>query len=174
MTGSLLPSVIAGMAALLGAFIGVLFSFWKERSGWRREVEKDWRDTRMKTYNDFLSAHRRYIAYVLDKDAKVEARKHPDSKLPEQQMPFFDEKGRPVRESHEAAFSAVRLVALDQSTEQTMATLVTSARQIACARAEHIPDAIPQELFRKMSLDEQAFIDAARRELGLGKLERGY
>lgn len=140
----------------------------------QRELEKSWRETRLETYNDFLRAHRQYIAYVLEKEAKIEARPHPGPDVPDQKMPFFDDKGRPVRERHEAAFSAVRLVASEQSTEQAMVNLVTSARQVACARAEYLPEDIPSHLFRKMSVDEQAFINAARRELGLGAQERGY
>jgi hypothetical protein len=163
---------VSGGAALLGAGIGAFIPFYRDKRLWKRESEKYWLDTRLATYKELLSAHRQYLAYVMLPDTLIEALPHP--RFPGELMPFFDEKGRPVVERHDAAFSALRLVAMSQPTEQAMANLVTSARQVACARAEMQPKQLGSGLFEKTSSYEQAFINEARRELGLPELERGY
>ena len=162
--------VTAG-AALLGGVMGGWFAFFRDKRAWLHEHEKHWQETRLETYKEFLTAHREYLAYVMLDTTRIEARMHPRL---DEMMPFFDADGRPVRQRQEAAFTALRLVTLNQETEAAMVKLVTSARQIACARAEYDPKSIHSDLFAATSRYEQEFINAARRELGLAPLDRVF
>lgn len=171
-TAPLWTYFITGGAALLGAGIGAWIPFFRDKRAWQREHEKHWQDTRLETYKEFLAAHREYLAYVMLDSTKVQARKHPRL---DELMPFFDGEGRPVRQRQEAAFTALRLVAMEQQTEEAMVRLVTGARQIACARATtQDPKDINSELFALTSRYEQEFINAARSEMGLPTLDRAY
>jgi hypothetical protein len=162
--------VTAG-AALFGAGIGAWIPFFSDKRTWQREHEKHWQDTRLETYKEFLTAHREYLAYVMLDSTIIEARSHPRY---EEMIPFFDAEGRPVRQRQEPAFTALRLVAMSQQTETAMVKVVTSVRQVACARAEHDPKNILSELFAAVSRYEEEFIVAARREMGLSPPGRSY
>ncbi|UNC11848.1 hypothetical protein [Mycolicibacterium holsaticum] len=163
--------VTAG-AALFGAGLGAWIPVFRDKRTWQREHEKHWRDTRLEVYKEFLVAHREYLAYILLDGTKIRAAEHPRL---QEMMPFFDEEGRPVRQRQEAAFTALRLVAMSQETEDTLVKLVKAARQIACARAGgRQPKDIDSKLFATASMYEQEFIDSARREMGLPPLERKH
>jgi hypothetical protein len=88
-------------------------------------------------------------------------------------MPFFDEKGRPYKEKLEATRTAARLVAECEETDIAIARLLHLARQIAAARADTAADAIAPEMFDNLWSAEQAFLIAARQELGLPTLKLG-
>ncbi len=87
-------------------------------------------------------------------------------------MPFFDEVGRPYKEKLEAAFTAVRLVSEHPDTVRTCIGVVTGARQVAAARANYSAADLPSEPFEELWSAEQAFLIAARKELGLTAMER--
>ncbi len=78
----ILPSIIAAVAAIAGSFGGAYLSFRNEARKWRQEIHQEmqthWRDARLSTYREFLIAHRKYLAFVFDPNAHIEARPRPD------------------------------------------------------------------------------------------------
>jgi hypothetical protein len=171
---SLLPSIIAAVAAIAGSFGGAYLSFRIEAAKWRRAIHQEtqthWRDTRLSTCRDFLIAHRKYLALVFDPSACIEAHPRPD--VPEELMPYFAEAGRPYREEHDAWYSAVRLVAGSERTVKAVSDVVKSARQLAADREKFSPQELPSHKFKPLWDQEQEFINACLAELELDVMAR--
>lgn len=163
-------NVITAVVALVGVLLGSRMSFRNQDRLWWRDHERQWRDIRLSTHNDFLSAYRQYVAFTLEPTANITSVPHP--RVPGEQMPFFDEIGRPYKENLEAAFTAVRLVSELRQTVNACVGVVIGARQIAAARAEHSERDLPSEPFQELWSAEQAFLVAARKELGLTAMSR--
>jgi hypothetical protein len=145
-------------------------SFRNQDRLWWRDHDRQWRDIRLATYNEFLSAYRQYVAFTLEPTANITSVPHP--RVPGEQMPFFDDVGRPYKERLESTFTAVRLVSALPQTVNACIGVVTGARQIAAARAAHSERDLPSEPFRDLWSAEQAFLITARKELGLPAMSR--
>lgn len=167
---SVIGNVITAVVALVGVMLGGWLTLRNQDRSWNREHARQWRDIRLATYNEFLSAYRQYVAFTLEPTANIAAIPHP--RLPDQMMPFFDETGRPYKEKLESAFTAVRLVSDLPDTVRTCVFLVRAARQIAAARATLSESDLPSEPFEKLWSAEKEFLAAAREELGLSAMSR--
>ncbi|MGW4125995.1 hypothetical protein [Nocardia sp. NPDC004711] len=166
---NVLGNAITAVAALLGVFLGGWLTIRNQERQWQREHARQWRDIRLKAYNDFTSAYRLYVAFALEPTASITAVPHPRHR--DRTMPFFDEIGRPYKEQLESATMAFRLVCQSPDTYQECGRIVNRARQIAAARATHAPGQIPDELFHRLWAAQHAFLNAAREELGLPAME---
>lgn len=166
-----LGNAITAAVALLGVLLGSRLSFRNQDRLWWRDHDRQWRDIRLSTYNEFLSAFRQYVAFTLEPSANITSVPHP--RVPGEQMPFFDETGRSYKEKLEATFAAVRLVSELPQTVNACVGVVTGARQIAAARAVHSEKDLPSQPFQQLWSAEQAFMVAARLELGLPAMPRG-
>jgi hypothetical protein len=109
---NLLGNTITAMIALFGVLLGGLLTFRHQDRLWWRDHARHWRDIRLSTYKDFLSACRQYVTFTLEPTANIEAVPHPYN--PGQVMPFFDEAGRPYKENLEASMMTVRLSPSDR------------------------------------------------------------
>lgn len=136
---------------------------------WRRDHARQWRDIRLAAYKEFTAAYRQYVAFVLDPSANIAA--VPNPRFPGELMPIFDQIGRPYKERLEAASTAVRLVCESSDTLRATNNIVWSVRQIATTRATRSEDALPSETFTALWSVQQAFLLAARRELGLAEIQ---
>jgi len=165
---NLATGAITPILALLGVALGGWLTTRNQDRLWRRDHARQWRDIRLSTYTEFLSAYRQYIAYALDPNARITAVSHP--RRPDEVMPFFDETGRPYREKLEAAIMAIRLVSERRETTDTAKDLVDHVRRIAAARATYSEHDIPQELFAEMWIADKKFLVAARHELNLSDI----
>ncbi|NJC83634.1 hypothetical protein [Planosporangium mesophilum] len=132
---------------------------------WRRDHQRQWRDIRLATYTDFLTAFRAYVAYVLQPTAKVVV--VPRSRPPYDLMPFFDEKGSMHKERLEATKTTLRLVSGRHRVVQASNAMIRHARSVAADRAMSEVDRIPPERFQRLWSAEREFVLAAREELGL-------
>jgi hypothetical protein len=159
---------ITPIVTLLGVALGGRLTLRNQDRLWRRDHARQWRDIRLSSYSDFLSAYRQYIAFALDPGAHITATPHP--RKPNEVMPFFDETGRPYRENLEAAMMAIRLVSERRETSDTAKDLVDHARRIAAARAAHSEHDIPHELFDQLWRAHHKFLVAARHELDLSNI----
>ena len=166
----LASSAVTAVVALLAVALGGWLSTRNQDRLWQRDHERQWRDIRLSAYTNFLSVYRQYVAFALEPTANITAVPHP--RVAGQMMPFFDEAGRPYKEKLEAAFTAVRLVSEQPDTVRTCIGVVTPARQIAAARAAHSPAELPSDSFGELWSAEQAFLVAARKELGLLPMDR--
>ncbi|MGW0836572.1 hypothetical protein [Streptomyces prunicolor] len=166
----MIGTVVAGLAGLAGVILGGWLSMRNQDRMAQREHERQWRDVRLRFYNDFLAAHRKYVAFLLEPTARITATPHPRS--PGRLMPFFDEAGRPYKEMLEAGFTAMRLVALSPETVGTAVRMVIDARQLAAMRATCSGADLPSDLFRSLWEAEQGFLNAIRGELGLQPMPR--
>jgi hypothetical protein len=167
---TLVTSVVTGLVALIGVALGGWLSIRNQDRAWQREHQRQWRDIRLATCNDFLAANRRYLAFVLDPGARITAAPHP--REPGRFMPFFDEVGRPYKEALEAGFTAMRLVTERPETVSAGVSLVNRSREVAAARATLSEAEISSEAFQALWGAEQAFINAVRVELGLAVMPR--
>ncbi|WP_404200086.1 hypothetical protein [Streptomyces tauricus] len=163
-------TIVTGLVALFGVALGGWLSLRNQDRAWQREHQRQWRDIRLTTCNEFLAADRRYLAYVLDPRASITAIPHP--REPGRLMPFFDETGRPYKEALEAGFTAMRLVSERADTVRAGIDLVNQVREVAAARATLSADDIPSETFESLFVAEQGFINAVRIELGLTAMMR--
>lgn len=80
----------------------------------------------MAASKQLVIAHREYLAYAMRESTKIDATDHPRYA---ERMPKFDAEGGVVRQRHEAAVAALRLVAASQETEAAMVGLVSGVRQ---------------------------------------------
>ncbi|MEV5833527.1 hypothetical protein [Nocardia sp. NPDC052112] len=158
------------MAVLLGVVLGGWLTIRNQERQWHRDHEREWRDIRLSTYNEFASAYRQYVAFAVEPSALISAVPHPQA--PGELMPFFDEAGRPYKEKLESTWIALRIVCQSEQTVGTGLQILTAARQVAAARANHGASDIPAELFQQLWAAQDAFIAAARVELGVAELRR--
>jgi hypothetical protein len=114
-------------------------------------------------FNEFASAYREYIAFVLDPAARIQAAQHP--RRSDELFPVFDEEGRRDRERLESASMALRLVAESPHTLRECKAIVVIARRIAAARATHSATALPSDDFHELWDAQRRFVLAARQEL---------
>jgi hypothetical protein len=167
---NLASNAITALVTLLAVLLGGWLSVRNQDRLWHRDHARQWRDIRLGTYRDFLSAYREYIAFTLDPAAKIIAIPHP--RHTGEMMPFFDEAGRPYKEKLEATLAAARLVSELPQTMDAIRELVRRARQVAAARAIHDPGETPAEEFEELWAAERVFAGFARRELGLAEMPR--
>jgi hypothetical protein len=116
-------------------------------------------------------ATRAYVTYAAEPTAGLTAVPHP--RVPNTLMPVFDTAGRPYVERLDAASTTVRLVSESPRTLRATGAVVGSARQIAAARAAHSEPELPVENFVALWSTPQAFLLAARQELGLVETPEG-
>jgi hypothetical protein len=160
---------ITAAVTLLAVMLGGWLSTRTQDRHWRRESERQWRDVRLTAYNEFLTAFRQYIAFILEPTSTILVAPHP--RQPGELMPFFDKEGTPYKEKFEATKTAVRLVSSSAATLDAQGRLVVRARRIAAARASQQVSEIPSEEFQGLWYSEMEFIVAARQELGLTVLQ---
>lgn len=156
---------ITAAVTLLGVALGGWLTVWNQDRVWRREYARQWRDIRLSAYKDFLSAYREYLAFVQDPSSKITAIPHP--RRQDELMPFFDADGRPYREKLESARMGVTLVSQEPGTRDAVFLLMRRVRAIAAARASKPPTEMADELFPNLFAAHNAFVSAARKELGL-------
>jgi len=161
-------TVAAAAATLLGVLLGGWLTVWNQDRVWRRDDARQWRDIRLSAYRDFLSAYRGYLAFVQDPDSKITAVPHPSRA--DELMPYFDDDGRPYREKLEGARMAVTLVSQNPNTRDAVFLVMRRVRAIAAARATQSPGDVPNDLFISLFAAHNAFVSAARSELGLSEM----
>lgn len=164
---NLLSNAITALVTLLAVSLGGWLSLRNQDRMWHRDHERQWRDIRLANYQEFLTAYREYLSFAQDPAAKISAIPHP--RRDDEMMPFFDAEGRPYKEKLEAARMGVSLVSELPETRDALLVLMQRVRQIAAARATHSPDDVPEQLYPALFAAHDAFISAARRELGLSE-----
>jgi hypothetical protein len=162
---NLMSNAITGGITLLAVLLGGWLSIQNQNRLWQRDHARQWRDIRLSTYRDFLSAYREYIAFTLEPTANISARPHP--RRAGDLMPYFDEVGRPYLEKLDATRTAVRLISELPGTGDALDVLVRRTRRIAAMRATHSAEEIPDKDWQRLWAAEHAFITAARQEVGL-------
>ena len=153
---------VTAVVALSGVLLGGWLSLRNQDRQWRRDHARQWRDIRLAAYQDFVVAAR---AYAADPSAGITAVPHP--RFAGTLMPVFDAGGRPYVERLDAASTTVRLVSESSQTIRAAGAVVRDVRQIAAARAAHTGPQLPDETFVALWSSLQAFLSAARQELGL-------
>ncbi|WP_157877960.1 hypothetical protein [Streptomyces torulosus] len=166
---SILSTSITAVVALLGVVLGGWLSIHNQDRLSRRDHARQWRDIRLAAYKEFAAAYRQYVAFVLDPSANITA--VPNPRFPGELMPVFDQAGRPYKERLETAATAVRLVCESPDTLRATNNVVWSVRQIANTRATQSEAALPSETFIALWSVQQAFLLAARQELGLAAIQ---
>lgn len=105
---SVAGNAISALAVLSGVLLGGWLTIRNQDRQWHRDHQREWRDIRLRTYNEFVAAYRQYVAFAVDPAARITAVPHPWAA--DELMPFFDELGRPYKERLEAAWvSALRV-----------------------------------------------------------------
>jgi hypothetical protein len=160
-----LGNVVTVLVTLVAVLLGGLLSVLGQDRLSRREHLRQWRDIRLKAYEDFLSAYREFIAFSLEPTAKITAAPHPRHRG--EMMPYFDETGRRYNENLSSARMTVSLVAERPETTEAMSALVLYARTVAASRTSLAPDEIDEEAFLRLFAAHDQFVRAARQELGL-------
>lgn len=169
---SILNSVVAGVVALLGVLLGGFITIRNQEKMWMREHDRQWRDIRLRTFEDFVAACRAMMAYITSTSAEITATPHP--RRAGERIPHFTESGLPVREEMESTISKLRLVALMDETTIYAHRMVYALRDLAAARALYPHDEIPDNMFVQFFVAQQCFLTAARAEMGLPELpDRG-
>ncbi|MER5978569.1 hypothetical protein ABT142_18935 [Streptomyces sp. NPDC001857] len=157
---------ITAVVALVGVLLGGWLSLRNQDRQWRRDHARQWRDIRLAAYRDFVVAARAYATYAADPSAGITAVPHP--RIADTFMPVFDAAGRPYAERLDASSTTVRLVSESPQTIRAAEAVVRAVRQIAAARAAHTGSPqLPVETFVALWSSLQAFLPAARQELGL-------
>ncbi|WP_327149299.1 hypothetical protein [Nocardia sp. NBC_01329] len=160
-------TLVTAAAALIGVLVGGWITIRNQDRQWQREHARQWRDIRLSTYAEFVSAYREYVAFALEPTANIVVRPHP--RVPEL-MPFFDGAGRPYKERLEAAMASMRLVCESDASKLSSSRVVSAVRQIAAARSTTSADAVDPALFAELYAAQYEFINTARAEIGLTAL----
>ncbi|NUS42565.1 MAG: hypothetical protein HOQ24_02550 [Mycobacteriaceae bacterium] len=160
-------TLVTAVAALIGVLVGGWITIRNQDRQWQREHARQWRDIRLSTYTEFVSAYREYVAFALEPTANIMVRQHP--RVPEL-MPFFDGAGRPYKERLEAAMASMRLVCESDASKLAASRVVSAVRQIAAARSTTSADAVDPALFAELYAAQYDFINTARAEVGLTAL----
>ncbi|WP_431957765.1 hypothetical protein [Nocardia lijiangensis] len=158
-------NAISALAVLVGVVLGGWLTVRSQQNQWTREYERHWLDIRLSTYNDFVTAYRQYVAFVLSERVKVVAIPHP--RVPNELTPLFDEEGMQHKVRLDAAWVATRVVCTTQATSDACLKVVTIARQIAASRANLDATEVPPELLNQLWTAQYGFVSAVRTELGL-------
>lgn len=161
-------NAISALAVLAGVLLGGWLTIRNHDRQWRREHQREWREIRLRTYDEFVAAYRQYVAFAVDPAAHITAVPHPWRAG--QLMPFFDEAGRPYKERLESAWVSTRLTYESMEAASASLRVLTAARQVAAARGTSGASDIPSELFKELWAAQDAFVAAARTELGLAVL----
>jgi hypothetical protein len=156
---------VTAVTTLIAAALGGWLTLRAQDRLWRRDHHRQWRDIRLATYTDYLTAFREYVAYVLRPTTRVVAVPRP--REPNDLMPFFDETGSVYKERLEATKTAVRLIAGQPGVVRASNAMVRYARLLAADRAGSDVDAIAPDRFEQLWSAEREFVLAARAELGL-------
>ncbi|WP_156161959.1 hypothetical protein [Nocardia vulneris] len=164
-------NAMSALAVLCGVVLGGWLSTRNQDRQWRRDHQREWRDIRLSAYHDFVAAYRQYVAFALEPSARISAVPHPW--IAHELVPYFDEVGRPYKERLESAWTGARLVFDSVETADAGLRVLTSARQVAAARANHGSEEIPPALFRELWRSQDTFVAAARKEMGLGLVVSG-
>lgn len=167
MYGNVFSTLVTAVAALIGVLVGGWITIRNQDRQWQREHAQQWRDIRLSTYTEFVSAYREYVAFALEPTAHIVVRPHP--RVPEL-MPFFDGAGRPYKERLEAAMASMRLVCESDASKLASSRVVSAVRQIAAARSTTSADAVDPALFAELYAAQYEFINTARAEVGLTAL----
>lgn len=161
-------SVVAGVVALLGVLLGGFLTVRNQDRLWAREHDRQWRDIRLEVYEEFVTAYRAVLAYISSPDAELTAAAHP--RRPGEEIPYFSEAGRQLRERMDVAITKIRLVARSDETARSAHRVVYALRDLAAARAKHAHDEMPDDLFRTLFAAQQRFLTAARTEVNLPEI----
>ncbi|MGW0180800.1 hypothetical protein [Nocardia sp. NPDC003345] len=164
---NVISTLVTAAAALIGVLVGGWITIRNQDRQWQREHARQWRDIRLATYTEFVSAYREYVAFALEPTANIVVRPHP--RVPEL-MPFFDGAGRPYKERLEAAMASMRLVCESDASRLASSRVVSAVRQIAAARSATSADAVDPALFAELYAAQYEFINTARAEVGLTAL----
>ncbi|MFJ9656159.1 hypothetical protein [Streptomyces microflavus] len=162
--------IVAGFGSLIGVLLGGWLTVRNNDRMAQRENVRQWRDIRLLACNQFLTAHRKYVSFILEPTAVITAIPHPRDTA--QLMPFFDESGRPYKEELESTFTAMRLVAENPETVRAGVQLVRGARRLAAARASLPESDLPSDDFQELWNAEQKFLNSMRAEIGLPPMPR--
>lgn len=165
---TLVSSIITGVVALLGVLLGGIITIRNQERLWVREHERQWRDIRLRVFEDFIAACRGTVAYISSPDAKIKSAPHPQRQG--DSIPFYDEIGTPIRERMDAAVTKIRLISSSSETANSAHQMVFSIRDLAAARATYVHDEMPHELWLRVFENQQKFLLAARNELNLPEL----
>ncbi|GAA1633591.1 hypothetical protein [Nocardia ninae] len=165
---SVLGNAISALAVLSGVLLGGWLAIRNQDRQWHRDHQREWRDIRIATYNEFVAAYRQYVAFALDPEARISAAPHPW--IVGELMPFFEEAGRPYKERLESAWVSARLTYESIETARAGLRVLTAARQVAAARGTYGASEIPSELFKELWTAQDSFVAAARKELGLAAI----
>ncbi|MCC3328228.1 hypothetical protein [Nocardia abscessus] len=158
-------NAISALAVLIGVVLGGWLTIRNQLSQWDRENERHWRDIRLSTYNDFVTAYRQYVAFVMSERVKVTAVPH--ARVANEMTPLFDEHGLEHKVRLESAWVATRLVCTSQETSDACLKVVTIARQMAAARASLEATEVPPDLLNQLWTAQYGLVSAIRNELGL-------
>ncbi|MGW0756168.1 hypothetical protein ACWD1Y_06725 [Streptomyces sp. NPDC002814] len=155
---------LSGLTALGGVGLGGLLSFRMQERARLHQERQAWRETRRVSYASLVAAVRQYRLHVLEPNAYVEIRPHPNGL---RFIPILRAEGVKSQESMEAAHTEVNIVARGAEVADAAHLLTTIARRVAIARCvygvENVPAFIEEHYFKV----ERAFVNSARRDLEL-------
>jgi hypothetical protein len=157
--------IITAIGPLVGVLLGSLLSYRNQGRLLNQQATREIAEARRGTYLHFLESVRHYVAYTQSDEVRVTAVPHQHK--PGVSNPVLDTAGTALRREMDAAQIAVRLIATSLETVDRAHFLVTKARAIAAARADHPAGAIPQATYDAVWAAERVFVDAARAELSL-------
>ncbi|MFF5477182.1 hypothetical protein ACFY5C_07550 [Streptomyces sp. NPDC012935] len=158
---------LTGLTALAGVWFGGMLSSRAQDRAWQREEARIWREARRATYGGLVAAVRQYRTYVMGPHAEIEVW---TNRTNHRLIPGIGADGARFQEGMEAAFVNVQLMARDQETIDHAYFLTSIARRVAVARAVHGAGQVPEDLNESLFMAERAFINSARRDLGLANV----
>ena len=167
--GRVVSNIITAAVTLAAVTLGSWLSGRNQHRERAIDHARQWRDIRLASYVEFVSAYRNFVAFAVDPDARITAAPHPSR--PGDLMPIFEERGRAYKEKLEATRTAARLLVEREATAIAISKLTNAARHVAAARADSPGDVLPAKLFDELWNGERTFLVAARRELGLPEIK---
>jgi hypothetical protein len=163
----LLPALSGPFIALAGVWLGSWLSSRGQERIREREDRQRYREAARAACGEYLTAARQFDQYVKLPSTRIAAIPHPTGTHP---IPLMDERGEPYQHALEAASAGLLFVAVSPDVVERAGQLRLALMRLAAARVDRPAGTIPDEPVLEVLVAEQAFVDAARRDLGLRPL----
>jgi hypothetical protein len=163
------------VVSILGPFValaGVWLGGWRTARSTRHAANQDQRRRALadlrQVYSSYLTACRRFADHVKHPANKVEVVRSTDASLA---VPLLNAEGAALRQAIEVAAADLLLTAQSSAAVEQARLLRSKSISLAIARAHSDSGIIPASDIHAFRTAEQAYVDAARLDLGMPMMD---
>ncbi|GAA3215810.1 hypothetical protein ACFO1B_14825 [Dactylosporangium siamense] len=161
-------AVMGPLVALIGVWLGSWLTLRNERQKAQAEQRHREREELRRAYSRYLTACRQFVDYLKQPANPVDVIRSPDGRLV---VPKLSGDGAALRQAVEAASADLLMVTSSPDVAEQARELRVAVLRFAIDRANSPDGIVPDLSFRTFQPSEQAFLNAARRDLGMAAID---